>query len=292
MKILITGGSGLLGQYLNITLSSKYEILTLYNSNEGNCKNFNSLKIDLRNEEIVNDIFHKYKPNIVVHSAALTLTLLNNKFSLRDYYEVNVKVTENIAKTSSKLRSRLIYISTDLVYDGNRGSYLTETSKLNPISPYAESKLIGENKVTTNCDDYIILRIALLIGFGLNHSFCHFQSMYKNLTENKPVKLFTDQFRTPISLIEASRIIAEIIDLNIPRGIYNLGGNERLSRYDLGLILAEKINADKNLLIKTKLEDNSEVPNVKDVSMNNSKIKDYGIKIKSIDEMIDDILKK
>lgn len=71
----------------------------------------------------------------------------------------------------------MIYISTDLVYAGYRGSFLKEDAKLIPASLYAETKLVGEMKVKESTDNYLILRTALLYGFGLNHSKCHFQNM-------------------------------------------------------------------------------------------------------------------
>jgi dTDP-4-dehydrorhamnose reductase len=290
MKILITGGSGLLGQYLNVSLSQSHDILTIYNSHVGNCSSFNSQKINLRNQYELKKVFNDYKPQVVLHSAAITSTLLDNKYSLADYFKTNVEVTELIAKLSSLYKSKLIYISTDLVYDGNRGSFLTEEAKLNPISPYAESKLIGEEKVKEFSENYNILRLALLIGFGLNHSVSHFQTLYKNLMEHKPVYLFTDQFRTPISLLEASLVIKRIIEIDIPNGVYNLGGNERISRFQIGEMLAEKIEADKSLLVPTSLSDNPIVPNVKDVSMSNDKLTAIGIKINPLEKMIDDII--
>ncbi len=288
MKILITGGSGLLGQYLNLFLSKKHEILTLYNSNTGNCQQFNSRNIDLRDEIGLKKIFSEFQPKLVIHSAAITSTLLDGKYSLKDYFQVNVLATENIARLSSISKSRLIYISTDLVYDGNRGSFQTENSKLNPVSPYAESKLIGEEKVRAYSDDYLILRLALMIGFGLNHSVCHFQTMYENLLKNKSVKLFTDQFRSPISLLEAASVIEKIIDSNLPSGIFNLGGHERISRFELGLMLVNSIRADKDLLIPISLEEAPQVPTVKDVSLNIDKLKSYGIEVNTLEKMIYD----
>lgn len=291
MKILITGGSGLLGQYLNLSLSKEHQILTIYNSNIGNCNMFNSRKINITYEKDLRKIFIEFKPDIVIHTAAITYTLLDGKYSLNEYYKVNVSVTENIAKLSSITKSKLIYISTDLVYDGNRGSFLTENSKLNPASPYAESKLIGEEKIKEFSDNYLILRLSLLIGFGLNHSVCHFQSMYENLLNNIPVKLFTDQFRTPISLLEASNVLSKIIDLKIPQGIYNFGGNERISRFELGLMLGDLIKINKDLFIPISLDESSNVSKVKDVSLNIDKLKDCGIKIKTIEMMICESLK-
>ncbi len=292
MKILITGGSGLLGQYLNIVLSEKYDILTLYNSNVGNCYQFNSVKIDLKNKDALKSIFERLKPNLVVHSAAITYSLLDNKYSLKEYYANNVLVTKFVSELCAEFNSKMIYISTDLVYDGNRGSYLDENSKLNPASPYAETKLIGEEYVKKIIENYVILRLALLFGFGLNHSICHFQTMYKDLIENKPVKLFTDQFRSPISISEASKIIYKIIELDAPTGIYNLGGQERLSRYELGELLAKKVGSKAELLIPSSLKEAETVPYVKDVSLNTNKIRNLGIGISSLEIMLNEILKK
>jgi len=290
MKILITGGSGLLGQYLNLSLAKKYEILTLYNSNVGNCHQFNSFKIDLKNQNSLKNTFEKFKPNFVVHSAAITYSLLDNKYSLKEYYSNNVLVTKFVSEMCAEFNSKMIYISTDLVYDGNRGSYLDENSKLNPASPYAETKLLGEEYVKKIIDNYVILRLALLFGFGLNHSICHFQTMYQNFIENKSVKLFTDQFRSPISISEASKIIYKIIELDSPTGIYNLGGQERLSRYELGELLAKKIGVKPELFIPSSLKDAATVPYVKDVSLNINKIRNLGIEISSLEIMLNEIL--
>jgi dTDP-4-dehydrorhamnose reductase len=290
MKILITGGSGLLGQYLNIELSRTNQILTLFNSRIGNCYDYNSAKIDLNNFTELTKVFDEFRPQIVIHSAALTSTSLEGNYSLRNYFQTNVIITQKISELCSHLKSKLIYISTDLVYDGNRGSYLKENAKLNPLSPYAESKLVAEEKIKEILDDFVILRLALLIGFGKNQSTNHFQMMFNHLVEKKTIELFIDQFRTPISLSEASRSISKIVSLKIPKGIYNLGGKERISRFELGTILAEIIGADKNLLIPRKLEDALNLANVKDVSMDTSKIQDIGIEICSVEKMIRELM--
>ena len=99
-----------------------------------------------------------------------------------------------------------------MVYAGYRGSMLKEDAKLIPVSLYAETKLMGEIKIQQTFDNYIILRTALLFGFGINHSKNHFHQMYMDLQQGKPVKLFTDQYRTPLSLIEAARIINEFVE--------------------------------------------------------------------------------
>jgi dTDP-4-dehydrorhamnose reductase len=291
MKILITGGSGLLGQYLNILLSSKHNILTIFNSNVGNCKDYNSLKLNICEYNSLIKVFNDFCPDVVIHTAAISKPILPEGVSSKDVYELNVVATKNIAVLCEKFNSKLIYASTDLVYAGYRGSMLKEDAKLIPVTLYAETKLMGEIKIQQTFDNYIILRTALLFGFGINHSKNHFHQMFLDLQQHRYVKLFTDQFRTPLSLVEAARIINELISCDIKSEIINFGGLERVSRYELGEKLCELAELDKHLLTKIEMADMPELQKVEDVSMNTDKLQSFGIKQKSVDEMILEILK-
>jgi dTDP-4-dehydrorhamnose reductase len=184
----------------------------------------------------------------------------------------------------------MFYTSTDLVYAGYRGSMLKEDAKLVPVSLYAETKLMGEVKIQQTFNDYIILRTALLYGFGLNHTKCHFDFMYNNLIKGEEVKLFTDQFRTPLSLPEAARMMNELIAKDIRTEIINFGGNERVSRYEFGERLCDAAGSDKNLLVKITMDDVPDLPKVEDVSMSNEKLKSFQIETRSISESIQKIL--
>jgi dTDP-4-dehydrorhamnose reductase len=290
MKIIITGGSGLLGQYLNIEILQKHQILTLFNYNVGNCKDYNSIKVDITNQSSLQNVFNEYRPDVVIHTAAISHPVLPKHITAKDVYNLNVNVTKNIAELCEKYNSKLIYTSTDLVYAGYRGSMLKEDAKLIPLTLYAETKLMGEVKIQQTFDNYIILRTALLFGRALNHTTNHFDKMYDDLKQNKPVKLFTDQYRTPLSLLEASRIINEIINPNIKSEVINFGGRERLSRYELGEKLCEISRLDKNLLTRIKMDDVPEIVKVEDVSMNTEKLQSFGVKQKSIEEMILEIV--
>ena len=290
MKLLITGGSGLLGQYLNIQLSKSYEIKTIYNNHLGNCLEFQSVKVDLRNSKLLEKIFSEYNPNVVIHTAAISSTISEKNLSSKDVYQINVSATKKLTELCDKYSAKIIYLSTDLVYAGYRGSMLSETAKLIPISIYAETKLMGEVKIQETFDNYIILRTALLYGFGLNHSTNHFHTMHNNLKQNFQVKLFTNQYGTPISLLEAARAISELLKIDIKSEIINLGGLERLSRYELGERLCEVANFDKNLLLKINLDDLPDLPKVEDVSLNTDKLVSLGIKRKTVEESIKEII--
>ena len=291
-KILITGGSGLLGQYLNLAVSKKFKIHTTYKSNPGNCREFSSSKIDIRNENDLGRLFKEFQPDIVIHAAAITNPVLKENQTTKDYFDTNVISTKHIAKLCSQYNSRLIYISTDLVYAGYRGSFLKENGKLIPASLYAETKLVGENKVKEFTDNYLILRTALLYGIGLNHSRCHFHFMYSEMKSNRPVKLFADQYRTPISVNDAARNIVNLADIDLKNEIINVGGSERVSRYEMGEMLCEIAGLDKNLLQKIVMDDIPNFPKVKDVSLDTEKLRGLGLKTRSIEENIYEIIGK
>jgi dTDP-4-dehydrorhamnose reductase len=291
MRILITGGSGLLGQYLNIELSKEHSILTLFHKNIRNCGNYNSAQTDIRNKDKLSEAFYAFKPDIVLHTAAISAPLYSSQIDSALVYDINVNATKYLAGLCAQMNTRLIYTSTDLVYAGYRGQMLKEDAKLNPLSLYAETKLMGEIKIKEVFDNYLILRTSLLYGIGIDKSYNHFHQMYLNLKEGVPVKLFTDQFRTPLELSEAAAIINDLIKKDISTEIINFGGRERVSRYQLGEILAEIAGFDQNLLQPVKMNLLPEIVKVKDVSLNTDKLRSYGIKQNSIEDSIKSFLK-
>lgn len=286
MKIFITGGSGMLGQYLNIELGKKFEILTQYNQNAGNCKDFNSVKLSITDYPKLEKVFQDFQPDVVIHTAAVSNPEKADELAADVVYEINVNASQHLAELCEKYKAKMIYTSTDLVYAGYRGSMLKEEAKLIPVSLYAETKLMGEVKIKETFDNYLILRVALQIGLGLNNLTNNFHKMYNNLKKDQPVKLYTDQFRTPLALQESARMIGELIAKDIGNEVINFSGSERVSRYELGEILCEETGFDKNLLIPLTMEEAGLVYKVADVSLSNEKLKSFGIVPKSLRDMI------
>jgi len=290
MKILITGGSGLLGQYLNIFLSGSNTILTLYNSNEGNCKNYLSENIDLNDLKKLREIFLSFHPEVVIHTAAISRPESCDELPEDFVLDINVNSSAVIAKLCQSCNARLIYTSTDLIYDGDNGQMHTEESIPKPVSLYAETKLQSESEIRNIFGNYIILRTSLLYGMGLNHSTNNFHNMYLSFKNNIPVKLFHDQYRTPLSLIDAARLIEELINKNISEVTLNFGGKERVSRAELGEMLCEIENFDNSLIEKISLHDAPIKHKVADVSMNTERLQSLGLKQKSIEEAIEEAI--
>lgn len=290
MKILITGGNGLLGRYLNIELSKANQVLSTYNENKENSDNQNFKQIDIRHGIKLKELFDSFRPELIIHTAAFTNPILSSDTNPKEVYDINVNSTKKIAELCDKYSAKLIYTSSDLVYAGYRGSMLDENSKLIPVSLYAETKLMGEIKIQETFDNYFILRIALLYGFGLGKKKNHFEEMYNNLKNDKPVKLFFDQYRTPISLQQATKIIGELCGKNTKNEIINVGGRERVNRVEMGEMLCNIAGFNKSLIQKISVKDIPDYPAVEDVSMNTEKLQSFEIKIKSIEESIREIL--
>ena len=281
----------MLGQYLNIELSKKFEILTQHNKNAGNCADFNSIKLSITDYPKLEKVFQDFQPDVVIHTAAVSNPEKADELAADVVYEINVNASQHLAELCEKYKAKMIYTSTDLVYAGYRGSMLKEDAKLIPVSLYAETKLMGEVKIKETFDNYLMLRVALQIGLGLNNTTNNFQKMYNNLKSKLPVKLYTDQFRTPLALHESARMIGELIAKNIRNEVINFSGSERVSRYELGEILCEEAGFDKNLLIPLTMEEAGLVYKVADVSLNNEKLKSFGVVPKNLRESIREIIR-
>lgn len=290
MKIFITGGSGLIGQYLNVELSKSHEILTQYYRHIGNCMNYNSVYFAINDYAALESSFKSFQPDIVIHTAAISNAERADQLPADEVYDVNVNATKYLAGLCQKHNAKLIYTSSDLVYAGYRGSFLNEDAKLIPISLYAETKLMGEVKVRETLPNHIILRVALQFGFGLTHSRSHFQFAYEELKNGRKVKLFSDQFRSALSLPESARMIAELISKDVCGETINFGGAERVSRYNLGKEICRACNFDENLIEPVTMQSVNATYKVADVSMSIDKLKQLGIEPKPFSDSVEEVL--
>lgn len=289
MKIIITGGSGLLGQYLNIYLNREHSILTVYNNSVGNCTEYNSLKTDLNNTYYLSEVIKEFRPDILIHTAAVSRPEECDKLSYEYVIKINYNLTKLLSEYCNKIKCRLIFTSTDLVYDGDTNKIQDESSIPKPVSLYAQTKLDSENFIRENCNDYLILRTSLLYGIGLNGSSCNFHNMLISFKKGEKVRLFYDQYRTPLSLHNSAEIIDEIAKSDIKNVTMNFGGSERISRSELGEMVCRKFNFDLDLIEKTSLKESVTKNKVIDVSMNTDMLRSFGFSQMSIEESLEKI---
>lgn len=244
-KILIIGGSGLVGSTLAEYAMQKYRLHLTTNEHNPSIVNVPTTKVDLlKNSKIVMDLIRDFKPENVIHTAA---------FSSVDFCEthpelattLHVDITNDIAKVCSSIGSRLTYFSTDAVFDGKLNRKYKEEDAPNPISHYGKTKLQAEKIILENSDKNIILRTTVIYG---KHSRSRFTNWVLDLLKrHEIVEAYTDQHNTPTLVNDLAEIILRVIELE-KGGLYHATGRTCLSRYEFALLLADKFGMDNQLI--------------------------------------------
>lgn len=277
-KILVTGSSGYLAPYLCRLFLDKpgISITGIYNTHPIRLNGINYIKCDLTDSGKLIKIMMEIKPEIVYHLASVTPTRIGNKDNIY-VRKFNVEVTELIAKLCSELSSLLVYTSTDLVYKENKN--ITEDGPLNPLTIYAETKLEGEKKISSNAEKFLIMRMSLIYGFTISSYTSFYDVVYKKLSENDPVNAFYDQYRNPIYVEDAALILSAIPYLYSRNDVINISGDDYLSRYEMCILMAKEFGFNEELVKKTSCNDFKDYNMVKILGLNNSKLKSYGMKV-------------
>ena len=242
LKFLVTGSAGLVGQQVVKDLSKSNQVFSCYN--ESKPEYGNSVKMDLKNYEMVSSILTEIKPDVVIHLGAMTGVDLCEK-EKTSASEINTKATEIIAKECSKLNSFLVYVSTDYVFDGNFGMY-KEDDVANPLGFYGKSKLEGEKAVQNFSTNWCIVRTST--PFGLHPTKKSFPMwVIENLQKQKQIDVLIDQFTSPTYVPNLSRMLIEISERHIT-GIIHAAGASKISRYQMASMVSDKLNLDGTLL--------------------------------------------
>jgi len=242
LKFLVTGSAGLVGQQVVKDLSKSNQVFSCYN--ESKPEYGNSVKMDLKNYEMVSSILTEIKPDVVIHLGAMTGVDLCEK-EKTSASEINTKATEIIAKECSKLNSFLVYVSTDYVFDGNFGMY-KEDDVANPLGFYGKSKLEGEKAVQNFSTNWCIARTST--PFGLHPTKKSFPMwVIENLQKQKQIDVLIDQFTSPTYIPNLSRMLIEISERRIT-GIIHAAGASKISRYQMASMVSDKLNLDGTLL--------------------------------------------
>lgn len=269
MKILITGASGFLGGYLAQAAHGKGELLGTYWEHPVAMPGVELQRMDLTNLVAVAQFVRKVKPQIILHSAALA-NLDTCEVQKDLAWRTNVDAARMMAAVARELDSRLIHVSTDMVFDGKRGNY-TEDDPLEPISYYGYSKRAAEEAVLRAYPEALVVRVALLYGFSVAGGNSFSAEIFNRLRAGQKVKVFADQYRSPIWAGNAAQAIMELTAQD-RAGILHLAGTQRISRADFARELAQQIGADLNLLEAVSMHEvNWLVPRPQDVSLNASR---------------------
>jgi dTDP-4-dehydrorhamnose reductase len=270
-RILVTGGSGFLGRYVMAALKDRYRVRGTYYSQTPVHDTCELIRLDLTDMKTVHEAFATFHPDVVIHTAALSDVDACERHP-DAAHRVNVQGTEAIARAAALVGARLIAISTDQVYDGGKGHY-DEADVPQPLMAYGRSKLEGERRATAICPQTVVLRLALMYGWGTSSRLNFIDWLVQRLHEGQEVPLFTDQYRTPLYVVQAAEVIRRLIDAPEVNGTFNLGGGERLNRYAFGLTLCEVFDLPKALLKPSEMgSTRGRAARPRDCSMNSARL--------------------
>lgn len=249
MRILITGGTGLLGKALIETRDSEYEIIATYlgNYNMENTNRIKYNKLDVRDKEEYHHLFKEFKPETVIHTASIGSPDYAEK-NKNETWAINVGGTQNILNNCEQFGAKFIYISSNGIYDGNKAPYC-EDDKAEPINYYGQTKLEGERVTQKAKIPYAIVRPILM--YGWNHPFERPNIITITLSKvQKGEKIFAydDVFSNPLFAQNCAKAIWEIVKEQ-KYETFNIGGRDRLSVYQLLKEAAKIFNLDENLIM-------------------------------------------
>lgn len=257
MAIWITGAGGLIGNYL-LKLAQGYapafQVVGLTRE-----------QLDLTDFSAVQKEFQKNKPSRVIHCAALSSSVECQKNPALAK-KLNVEVTAMLGELAADIP--FVFFSTDLVFDGRVGNY-DESSSVNPLSIYGETKVAAEKIVLAN-SKHTVIRTSLNGGTSLTGNRGFNEQLRRAWQAGQTTKLFADEFRCPIPAEVTARAVWELVAQNKP-GLFHIAGSERLSRWQIGELLAARWQQLNPKIEPASIKDYLGTPRPADIALNCTK---------------------
>ncbi len=237
-KLLIIG-AGLLGSSLAHLAREDMQTSFTCNFHPTEIKGCRSYRRDIRD---CPELILSLRPDYVVLTAALT-DVDRCELDRKAAWRINALGPKAVASACYKSSSKLIYISTDYVFDGRKGNY-SESDAPRPVNYYAESKLAGERYVQEACSDCLILRPSVL--YGWNPARLNFATwVISELQQGRIINVATDLYNSPTHSSDLAEIILRLKD---EVGLFHASGREKINRYSFALKIAETFDLDSSLI--------------------------------------------
>ncbi|MVX63471.1 sugar nucleotide-binding protein [Clostridium chromiireducens] len=281
-KILITGGKGFFSSRLVQYCKGKYEFLVTDKD-----------ELDITDEKNVNVIFEKFNPDIVIHAAAIAVTDFCNK-NPEAAYKINVNGAINVAKATKKIGGKLVFISSEQVFNGNTnpGPFKEEDEAV-PDTVYGKNKLEAEKILKDIIDELWIVRFTWL--FGLPDRNCGMAGnilweTISSIMKNEKITVSSNEFRgmTHVyNMIENFQIL-----FKSPYGTYHLGSENNQNRYEIVKSIFKKLGLESRideLIIEDKEKYKT---NPRDIRLNCDKARSAGMNFYTTDEALDICIKE
>jgi len=256
-RVWVTGAGGLIGSAL---------VRTAATAGRKNVVGLTRQVLNLTDRAAVQQRFEQERPVLVFHCAALSKTPACTADPALAR-KLNVEVTTFLAELASDIP--LFFLSTDLVFDGKEGNYV-ETAAVNPLSIYAETKVEAEAGVRKN-SRHTIVRTSLNGGTSPTGDRGFNEELRQAWREGKTLRLFTDEFRSPIAAQLTADVLWQLAEAEQP-GLYHLAGGRRMSRWEIGTLLAARWPELKPGIEPGSLKDYQGAPRPPDTSLDCRKL--------------------
>jgi len=251
--VLITGSNGLLGQKLVKDFQPHYKVIACDLQSESffHFPNLSYESLDITNRRQLGFHISFCHPQVIINTAAYT-DVDGCEIHKDKAWAVNVGGVKNLVNFCKEQKIKFIQLSTDYIFDGEDGPY-SEEDPSKPVNFYGETKLESERIIKEGGIAFLIIRTNVLYGFGKNVKPNFLLWLLEKLSQNKKIKIVTDQFNNPTLADNLSLGILEMVKKSIS-GTYHIAGSEYLSRYDFAIKVASKFNFDKNNILPAKTE--------------------------------------
>jgi len=268
-KVLITGGSGFIGQRSIRDLAPRYEIVATFHDAALGALNIESVPWEAERGSGV-DLVERTSPEAIVHLLALTSAERCSEDPGKAT-RINVEFTRELAEAALQRRIPFVFTSTDQVFDGRGGNYAEDHPVSASPGVYARTKIeterILEGIFEGNEPLLTIFRIALSYGWSSDDHVGPVGWIIRDVEQGKSVNLFHDEFRSPVFVGDIARAVGEAIDHEVS-GLFHLAGPDQIDRHSMGLALADKFGLDPELIQRRSVEDYAGCePRLRDVSM-------------------------
>lgn len=280
MKILITGGSGLLGKSLSETAPKEHEVISTYNKNWQKPTRY---RMDIRQRSEVFEVFELVRPNVVIHCASIGSV----DYTERHYQEVrhvNVGGLNNIIDAANGYKSKVVYISTNAVYSGKCPPY-NEASPLEPVNSYGVIKREAEMLVKAIAHKWLIFRPFMLYGWpypGGRQNWV--TTIIDRLSKGQPLELVNDTYWMPTYAPDCAGAIWKLLTY-FDKEIFNVAAPDRVTLYEFGLAVCDVFGLDKGLISPTETKTSWEIAErPKNTTYDLVKLTEVGVKLSGVKE--------
>lgn len=243
-RILVTGASGLLGLNFALRYHADHSVSGVVHRNPLCNPPFHQIVADLTNPSSLEEVLEQTQPQVVLHCAAMANVDECERQPQRAL-QVNTELPQALARAAARHGFRLVHLSTDAVFDGQRGDY-TEEDTPQPLSVYARSKWQAEQQVLEACPQAIVARVNFY-GWSLSGQRSLGEFFFYNLKEGKPVKGFTDVFFCPLEATQLADLLLRLVEKGAA-GLFHVVSSECQSKYQFGVSIARRFGLDESLI--------------------------------------------